>query len=273
MKAEPLSFLNYGGKCVVPIIHGAPALSIKGLSFAYSGARVLALDKISLDIQPGEKVALVGPNGAGKSTLIKLIAGMEAAPDATLYIYGNPAGACHHRVAYVPQRGSVDWRFPVTVWQVVMMGRYVHLGWLRRPSKADHSAVERAIEQMNLQEVANRPIGELSGGQQQRVMLARTLAHDADLVLLDEPLNSLDMPTQELMFDVLEHVAEQGRTVIVSTHDLGILPLHFTRAVFLDKHIVADGPVSEVLTARTLLRAYGVHLHAHEGIWDEGEHA
>jgi len=273
MNSEPLSFLNYGGTCVVPIVDGAPALAVNNLTFTYRGASAPALNHVSLNIQPREKVALVGPNGAGKSTLIKLIAGMEKAPAGTVNIYGNPAGACHHRVAYVPQRGSVDWRFPVTVRQVVMMGRYVHLGWLRRPGKIDHDAVDRAIDQMNLLEVANQPIGALSGGQQQRVMLARTLAHDADLVLMDEPLNSLDMPTQELMFDVLEHVAEQGKTVIVSTHDLGILPLHFTRAVFLDKKIVADGPVNEVLTARTLLRAYGVHLHAHEGIWDEGEHA
>jgi len=271
MAVEPLNFLNYGGSCIVPIVSGAPALEIKDLSFAYPGAPSPALDTISLRVMPGEKVALVGPNGAGKSTLIKLIAGMERAPEETITIYGNPAGACHHRVAYVPQRGAVDWRFPVTVRQVVMMGRYVHLGWLRRPGKADREAAERALAQVNLLDVADRQIGDLSGGQQQRVMLARTLAHDADLLLLDEPLNSLDMPTQELIFDVLEHVAAQGRTVIVSTHDLGILPLHFTRAVFLDGHVVADGPVSEVLTARTLLRAYGVHVHPHEGVWGPGE--
>ena len=271
MAVEPLNFLNYGGNCIVPVVPGAPALEIRDLSFSYPGAASPALDAVSLRVLPGEKVALVGPNGAGKSTLIKLIAGMERAPEHAISIYGNPAGACHHRVAYVPQRGAVDWRFPVTVRQVVMMGRYVHLGWLRRPGTADHDAAERALRQVELLDVADKQIGELSGGQQQRVMLARTLAHDADLLLLDEPLNSLDVRTQELIFDVLDHVAEQGRTVVVSTHDLGILPLHFTRAVFLDKNVIADGPVNEVLTARTLLRAYRVHVHPHAGVWEPGE--
>ena len=141
-----------------------------------------------------------------------------------------------------------------------MTGRYVHLGWRKRPRRPDHQAVEAALERMETTDLADRQIGELSGGQQQRVMLARTLAHNADLLLLDEPLNHVDVPTQELMFHVLEALAAEGRTVVVSTHDLGILPIHFSRAVFLDRHVVADGPVSEVLTAETLARAYGVRL-------------
>jgi ABC-type Mn2+/Zn2+ transport system ATPase subunit len=189
-----------------------------------------------------------------------LIVGLERAPDDTIWVYGNPVGSCFHRVSYVPQRSDVDWRFPVTVQQVVMMGRYTHLGWLKRPKRMDHAVVEHALETMNLTHLAERQVGELSGGQQQRVMLARTLAQDGDLILLDEPLNNLDVPTQEMIFHVLERLSEEKRTVIVTTHDLGILPIHFSRAIFLDGHVVADGPVGDVLTAETLARAYGVRL-------------
>lgn len=260
--------LNYGKVCTVPAVAGQPPLRIEHLSFAYPGASHAAVEDVSLTIARAEKVALVGPNGAGKSTLIKLVAGLEKTSPGSISIYGSPVGECHHKVAYVPQRGDVDWRFPVTVRQVVMMGRYVHLGWFKRPRAEDHAAVEQAIRTMGLEDVADRQIGELSGGQQQRVMLARTLAHQADLLLLDEPLNNLDVHTQEMIFEVMEALAAQGATVIVTTHDLGILPMHFTRAIFLDRQIVADGPVDEVLTARTLLRAYGVRLHPHDGIWD-----
>ncbi|HEC23037.1 MAG TPA: metal ABC transporter ATP-binding protein [Chloroflexi bacterium] len=255
-----LNPLNYGKTCTVPPVPGEAALEIEHVTFRYPGAPEPALEDVTLRIAPGERVALVGPNGAGKSTLIKLVAALEKPASGSIRIYGNPVGSCHHRVALVPQRSEVDWRFPVTVRDVVMMGRYVHLGWLKRPRREDHEAVERAMEMMQISDLAGRQVGELSGGQQQRVMLARTLAHDADLLLLDEPLNHVDVPTQELIFHVLEKLAAQGRAVIVSTHDLGILPIHFSRAIFLDRHVVADGPVGEVLTAETLARAYGVHL-------------
>jgi ABC-type Mn2+/Zn2+ transport system ATPase subunit len=256
--------LIYGRQCVVPPIVGEAALHVEGVSLTDPGAPRPALEEVSLTVMPGERVALVGPNGAGKSTLIKLIVGLEHLTDGSVTVYGNPSGSCYHRVALVPQRTEVDWRFPVTVRQVVMTGRYVHLGWLKRPRKADHEVVERALETMQIADLADRQIGELSGGQQQRVMLARTLAHDADLLLLDEPLNHVDVPTQELIFHVLERLAQDGRAVIVSTHDLGILPIHFSRAIFLDRHVVADGPVDEVLTAETLAHAYGVRLCTEE---------
>jgi ABC-type Mn2+/Zn2+ transport system ATPase subunit len=260
--------INYGRVCHTPAVPGEPALTVKNLTFTYPGAPRPSLENVSLSVSRGEKVALVGPNGAGKSTLIKLIAALEPAPPGTISIYGNTVGECHHKVAYVPQRSEVDWRFPVTVRQVIMMGRYVHIGWFKRPSNEDREAVQYALETVELADLADRQIGELSGGQQQRVMLARSLAHRADLLLLDEPLNNLDVATQEAIFDVMDHLANEGRTLIVSTHDLGVLPMHFTRAVFLDREVIADGPPGEVLTARTLLRAYGVHLHDHEGVWD-----
>jgi ABC-type Mn2+/Zn2+ transport system ATPase subunit len=268
---ESNNLFLYSRECCVPAVPGQPMLELKEVGFRYPGASDPALSEVSLKISGGEKVALAGPNGAGKSTLIHLIAGLAKPDSGTVRILGNAAGECHHRVAYVPQRGEVAWNFPVSARQVVMMGRYVHLGWLRRPSPADESAVDAALAAMNIADIAGQQIGDLSGGQQQRVMLARALAQDADLLLLDEPLNSLDVPTQELIFDALDHHAELGKAVIMSTHDLGILPLHFTRAIFLDGKIVADGPVDEVIQPRTLLRAYGVHLHTHTGVWDEGE--
>ena len=242
------------------------ALEWRAVRFGYPGAPTPALDGVTLSIQPGERVALVGPNGAGKSTLIKLTVGLERLQEGTISIYGNPSGSCRHRVALVPQRSEVDWQFPVTVREAVMMGRYVHLGWLKRPRAEDHDAVERAMGITKIRDLADRQVGELSGGQQQRVMLARTLAHDADLLLLDEPVNHVDVATQELIFHVLEDLSTQGKTTVVSTHDLGILKVHFSRAVFLDHHIIADGPVGEVLTAKTIARAYGFEFHGKDDL-------
>lgn len=263
-----MATMHYGKVCVLPAVQGTPAVDIRGVTFQYPGAEKPALKDVSLTIQVGERVAMVGPNGAGKSTLIKLLASLETLQEGEITIHGHRVGECRHRVAYVPQRGDVDWRFPVTVHQVVMMGRYVHVGWLKRPRPEDHEAVAHAMELMGITDLADRQIGELSGGQQQRVMLARTLAHRADLLLLDEPLNNLDVVNQEMIFDVMDTLSTEGRTIVVTTHDLGALPMHFSRAVFLDQTVVAEGPVNEVITPQTLLRAYGVHIHSHEGIDD-----
>ncbi len=256
-----LQKLNYGGSCGTPAVPDSPALSINALRFRYPGSETDALNNVSLTVKPGERVALIGPNGAGKSTLLNLILGIETGYSGTIEVYGNPARKCRHRVAIVPQRSSVDWRFPVTVRQVVMMGRYVHLGWFRRPRKEDHERVELALETMSITDLAERQVGELSGGQQQRVMLARTLAHDADLLLLDEPLNHVDLSTQELIFHTLERLTAAGKAVMVSTHDLGVLTVHFTRAVFVDCRIIADGKVEEVVTPDTIAKAYGFEFH------------
>ena len=255
------SHSHYGGTCMTPPAAHEPALTVTGVSFRYPGAGSDALRSIDLELAPGERVALVGPNGSGKSTLLKLILGLEPLQQGTITVYGHPATACRHRVAIVPQKASIDWRFPITVRQVVMMGRYVHLGWLKQPKSADDDAVEQAMEMMDICDLASRQVGELSGGQQQRVMIARTLAHDADLLLLDEPLNHVDLSTQELIFHTLEHLSTLGKTAIISTHDLGILPVHFSRALFLDTELIADGPVSAVLSAENIARAYGFEFH------------
>jgi ABC-type Mn2+/Zn2+ transport system ATPase subunit len=256
--------LRYGGRCTIPAEPNEPALRIDDVWFRYRGSDVDALAGVAVAVEPGERVALVGPNGSGKSTLLKLIIGLESLQRGAISVYGHPATECRHRVSIVPQRSTVDWRFPVTVRQVVTMGRYVHLGWLRRPGRRDEELVDDALERMRIPDLADRQVGELSGGQQQRVMLARTLAHDADLLLLDEPLNHVDLTTQELIFHTIEDLTSRGKTAIVSTHDLGLLDVHFSRALFLDHRIIADGPVSEVLSAETIAKAYGFTFHGSE---------
>ncbi|MDF1566608.1 MAG: metal ABC transporter ATP-binding protein [Spirochaetaceae bacterium] len=257
----------YGGQCHLPAKSDTPALKISDVGHRYPSSTEDVLQSVSLTVQRGERVALIGPNGAGKSTLIKLVLGMEKLSTGTITVYGHRAAECLHRVAVVPQRSSVDWRFPVSVRQVVMMGRYVHLGWFKRPGAEDRDAVDAAMEAMEIIELAERQVSELSGGQQQRVMLARTLAHDADLMLLDEPLNHVDISTQELIFHTLEKLTSQGKAVIVSTHDLGVLTVHFSRAVFLDKKIIADGPPEMVLTPQTIAEAYGFEFHKDYHPW------
>lgn len=262
-----LKFFSYGGTCHLPAVPDTPALRTKGLVFRYPTSSEPVLEDVDITIHRGERIALVGPNGAGKSTLLKLILGLEEHTTGEIEVYGNPAHECRHRVAIVPQRSTVDWRFPVTVRQVVLMGRYVHLGWFKRPEPSDYKAADEAMEMMQVADLADRRIGELSGGQQQRVMLARTLAHDADLLLLDEPLNHVDISTQELIFHTLERLTARGKAAIVSTHDLGVLTVHFNRAIFLDRRVIADGPVDEVLTPETIARAYGFEFHKEYKPW------
>ena len=257
-----LQRLNYGGgEYGTPVVPHSPALALKNVHFRYSRSGHDVLTGVSLTVNPGERVAMAGPNGAGKSTLLNLIIGKEDGHTGSIQVYGNPAHKSRHRITIVPQRTSVDWRFPVTVKEVVMMGRYVHLGWLRRPKQEDSDRVDEALSTMGISDLADRQIGELSGGQQQRVMLSRTLAQDADLLILDEPLNHVDIATQELIFHTLERLSALGKAVIVSTHDLGVLTVHFTRAIFLDKKVIADGKVEEVMTPETISRAYGFEFH------------
>ncbi|RLW68282.1 MAG: hypothetical protein B6D68_03965 [spirochete symbiont of Stewartia floridana] len=262
------SRLRYGGQCDLAAIPDSPALNCAGLNFHYPSGEGSVLENVNLVVHSGEMVALVGPNGAGKSTLFNLILGIEKLTQGQIDVYGYAAADCLHRVAVVPQRSKVDWRFPVNVRQVVMMGRYVHLGWFKKPGSKDNEAVDAALAAMEIADLADRQVGELSGGEQQRVMLARTLAHDADLLLLDEPLNHVDISTQELIFHKLESLTAQGKAVIVSTHDLGVLTVHFTRAVFLDKRIIADGYPKQVLTPETIANAYGIEFHKDYRPWN-----
>jgi manganese/zinc/iron transport system ATP- binding protein len=215
-------------------VAGAPALEVRRLVAHYPGRRKPALVGVDLCVPVGGRVALVGSNGAGKSTLIKVIAGLLPVADGTVRIYGNPVGACHHRVAYLPQRGDIDWRFPVTLRKLVLGGRYVHLGWLKHPAHHDWQIVDRMIARLGLSDLGNRQIGQLSGGQQQRALIARALAQEADLLLLDEPLNAVDTETRAIIHEVLSLLKREGKTVIAATHDLSRLADDFDGALYLD---------------------------------------
>lgn len=211
--------LAYNNRRHAPPVAGAPALEISRANVRHPGASTLALVNINLRVPAGQHVALVGHNGAGKSTLLKTVAGLLRT-DGLVRIYGLPIGACHHRVAYLPQRGEVDWRFPISVRRLVMTGRYVHLGWFRRPSMRDEQVVDAALETLKLTGLAERQIGQLSGGQQQRAMLARALAQEAELLLLDEPLNAVDAGTREVISRALADLIRNGKTIIVATHEI-----------------------------------------------------
>lgn len=215
-------------------VAAADALVIEDLMVDYAGSDRLAVEGIDLRVSAGTRLALVGPNGAGKSTLLKAIAGLLPF-QGTLRIYGNPVGACHHRVAYLPQRGEVDWRFPISVERLVLTGRYVHLGWFRWPGKRDFEITREVLGRLGLSELADRQIGKLSGGQQQRALLARALAQGADLLLLDEPLNAVDSETRKVIHAVLKDLQEHGKTILCATHDLGRLADDFDAAIYLDE--------------------------------------
>lgn len=203
--------------------HSAPqpnafALEVKELDVFYPGEEKPALRNFSVDVPVGALMALVGPNGAGKSTLFKTISGLLSAHAGTIRIFGHPLGACHHRVVYLPQRSEIDWQFPMNVLDLVTTGRYVYLGWFSRPGKKEIEMALNALDQLGIANLADRQISKLSGGQQQRVLIARALAQDADLLLLDEPLNAVDAATRETVANVLRAIKQQGKTALVATH-------------------------------------------------------
>jgi ABC-type Mn2+/Zn2+ transport system ATPase subunit len=205
-------------------------------------------------------LAVVGPNGAGKSTLLKLMAGLLRPWSGRVEILGHPAGQQARRVAYVPQAELVDWAFPVTVDHVVMMGRYPALGPLRRPGPTDRRAVHDALARVRMGAHANTQIGSLSGGQRRRVFLARALAADPDLFLLDEPVTGIDATTQEDLMDILEAEARRGKTVVATTHDLACAAQRFQQVAAINRTILAHGPSSLVLDPDVLASVYGGHL-------------
>ena len=220
----------------------------------------VALENINLAVEAGSLLAVVGPNGAGKSTLLKLMAGLIRPWTGRVEVLGHPAGQQARRVAYVPQAELVDWAFPVTVEDVVMMGRYPALGRLRRPGAADRRAVRDALARVSMADHARTQIGSLSGGQRRRVFLARALAAEPDLFLLDEPVTGVDATTQEDLMDLLEAEARRGKTVIATTHDLACAAQRFQRVAAINRTLIAHGPSSLVLDPGVLARTYGGHL-------------
>ncbi len=234
------------------------SVQVRQVTATYEG--VTALDAVSFDLLQGDQVAVVGPNGAGKSTLFNLIAGTLMPAQGTVTVYGREPQT-QRCVGYVPQRSRIDWKFPVTVADVVMMGRVGAIGLFRWPRRHDRALVAQALERVHLSELANRQIGELSGGQQQRVFLARALAQEAELLLLDEPLTGLDLPSQEAILTLLAELRQQGATVLVATHDLHQAATHFAKILLLNRRLLGLGAPPEVLTPSLLRQAYGSQLH------------
>ena len=242
-----------------PVVHqlGAPILEASHLSVHYNGR--VALDDVSFRLVSGERIAVVGPNGAGKSTLFKVISGVMEASAGEVAVAGHCPGG-HICIAYLPQRSKVDWTFPVTVEDVVMMGRVGRVGLLRRPGRNDRQYVRQCLEVVAMADLAERQIGELSGGQQQRMFIARALAQEAELMLMDEPLTGLDLPAQEHIFHILDELRKRGVTVMVATHDLNLASEQFERVMLLNVRLLGIGQPNHVFTAERLQQAYGGHL-------------
>lgn len=240
-----------------PGLAAQPAISVEHLSVHYGD--VTALDNVSFTLDRAQVCGLIGVNGSGKSTLFKCLMGLVTAQHGALSLFSHTSGAARKDklVAYVPQAEDVDWNFPVSVGDVVMMGRYAHMGLLRHPSRADRSAVEDALERVGLTDLRNRQIGELSGGQKKRAFVARSIAQDAQLLLLDEPFAGVDKSSEATIVELLHELKGEGRTVLISTHDLAGLPRLCDRAILLHQRILAEGTPDEVLTHANLARAFG----------------
>ena len=235
-----------------------PGIRARGLTVTYRNG-LTALTDASFEVPTGSICALVGVNGSGKSTLFKAIMGFAPLSRGTVELMGAPAGRALKRniVAYVPQNEDIDWDFPVLVEDVVMMGRYGHMGLLRIPRRADREAVAAALERVGMEAMASRQIGELSGGQKKRVFLARALAQDAQVILLDEPFTGVDVKTEARIVSLLRTLREEGRVMLVSTHNLGSVPQFCDHVVLVKGTVLAHGRTEEVFTRANIERAFG----------------
>ena len=233
-------------------------LEVQGVSVGYGDK--IVLQDLSFNVPHGARVAVVGPNGAGKSTLFKALVGLLPLQDGKIYIHGLPLNAHKDCVAYVPQREEVDWRFPVTVRDVVMMGRYDHQGWFRRTSHTDKQVVEKSLVQLGMDGFSEYSIGDLSGGQQQRVFLARALAQEPHILLMDEPFSGVDVVTQEATLKLLDDLRKDQVTAMISTHDLNLAASKFDLMLLLNHYLIAFGEPGEVLKQENLLKAFGPQL-------------
>jgi manganese/zinc/iron transport system ATP- binding protein len=231
------------------------AIQVTDLTVAYREKPVLW--DVDLEAPEGVLLAIVGPNGAGKTTLLKSILGLVKPAAGQVLIYDKPYSQQRKLVGYVPQRGSVDWDFPTTVVDVVMMGRYGNLGWLRRPGSAEQNLALHALEKVGMRDFASRQISQLSGGQQQRVFLARALVQDAQIYFMDEPFQGVDAVTERAIVSLLQELRRSGKTVVVVHHDLQTVPEYFDWVTLLNVRRIASGPVSDVFTEENLRLAYG----------------
>ena len=232
-----------------------PAVEVHDLTVAYHTKPVLWT--VDFTLPEGRLVAVVGPNGAGKSTMLKAIMGLVPVAAGWVEVFGRPVAEQRRLIAYVPQRGSVDWDFPTDALDVVTMGLYGRLGWFRRPGRAERELAMDALRRVGMADFAGRQISQLSGGQQQRVFLARALVQDARLYLMDEPFAGVDATTERAIAGLLRGLRDEGRTVVVVHHDLQTVPEYFDWVVLLNLRLVAAGPVAEVFTSANLQATYG----------------
>ncbi|GMB08026.1 metal ABC transporter ATP-binding protein [Thermolongibacillus altinsuensis] len=233
-------------------------LTVEQLTVAYQ--RQAVLEDVSFSVPEGKLIGIIGPNGAGKSTLMKAILDLIPRVKGDIAIYGKPYKQQRHLVGYVPQRGSVDWDFPTNALDVVLMGRYGHIGLWKRPRKEDVAVAMQCLEKVGMTSYAKRQISQLSGGQQQRVFLARALAQDASIYLMDEPFVGVDAATEKAIIELLNELKAKGKTVLVVHHDLQTVRDYFDWVLLLNKQVIAAGPTEEVFTYENLQKTYGGKL-------------
>lgn len=233
------------------------AINVHDLTVAYDYKPVLW--DIHLQVPEGVLMAIVGPNGAGKSTLIKAILGIQKSIAGTVEVFGKPYAKMRKEVAYVPQKGTVDWDFPTTSLDVVMMGTYGSLGWIKRPGRKEKKAALEALEKVGMLAFKNRQISQLSGGQQQRVFLARALVQNASIYIMDEPFQGVDATTEVAIINILKELRKSGKTVLVVHHDLQTVPEYFDWVTFLNVKKIATGPVKDIFNDSNLAKTYGIN--------------
>lgn len=241
----------------------ASPLSIRNLSVAYQ--KKVVLENISFSVPKGKLIGIIGPNGAGKSTLIKAILDLVPSISGDVSIFGGSYEKNRKSVGYVPQRESVDWDFPTDALDVVTMGRYGKLGWLKRPSQKDKEIARQCLEKVGMSEYSNRQISQLSGGQQQRVFLARALAQEAELYFMDEPFVGVDAATEKAIIALLNSLKNQGKTVLVVHHDLNTVKEYFDWVMLLNVSLVDIGPTEDIFTTEALQKTYGGKLTMLDG--------
>ncbi|WP_144605762.1 metal ABC transporter ATP-binding protein [Algoriphagus algorifonticola] len=236
-----------------------PILEIHDLTVSYDQSPVLW--NVDLSLPEGKLIGILGPNGAGKSTLIKAIMGLVQASGGYVKIFDKDLDQVRNRISYVPQRESVDWNFPASVLDVVLMGTYGKLGLFKRPGKKEKELAHSCLEKVGMSAFASRQISELSGGQQQRVFIARALAQEADLYLMDEPFAGVDMATETAIFQLLQEMSKEGKTIVVVHHDIHSAMSYFEWIIMLNLHLVASGPKQEVVSEELLRKTYGGKLN------------
>lgn len=230
------------------------AIETQDLTVAYQGK--IAIENINLKLKRASRTAIVGPNGAGKSTLIKAILSLEKRVTGQVSIEGDYSKKARQKIAYVPQKGDVNWDFPTTVLDVVIMGRYSHMGWFKRPSKEDKDIALNALKTMKMIKFKDRQISQLSGGQRQRVFLARAIAEEADIYIMDEPLQGIDIKTEALIMETIKNLQQKGKTFLIVHHNISTVPDYFDHVIMLNQTIQASGSVNDVLTEGNIINTY-----------------